>query len=298
MQVLNVLFFFMNYSKDFNNKLSRANIRLLLLAFISFFASCTQNNVNKDNSLKKYFDENNVTGTFALLDNGTGEFTVYNLARYRDSAYLPASTFKIINSLIGLQTGKVTNDSMIIPWDGVTRRIADWNKDLNMYDAFRVSSLPYYQEVARRIGRDTMQFWLDSLHYGSGKKDTLFKIKGAVDSFWIDNSVKITPDENLGLVKKLYFNELPFFKLYQEKVKNAMLFENNANYKLAYKTGWGFTEQNHSLGWIVGWIEENKHPYFFVLNVESADPNYDMMPARMKILKDILTQLGFFEGKM
>lgn len=271
---------------------------LFISLLIVFLAACTQNNVKQDDSFKKYFEEHHLTGTFAIMDNGTGVFTVYNLLRYRDSSYQPASTFKIVNSLIGLQTGSITNDSMVIPWDGVTRSIAAWNKDLNMYDAFRVSALPYYQEVARRIGRDTMQSWLDSLHYGAGKNDTLFRIRGPIDSFWIDNTLKITPDENLGLVKKLYFNELPFFKLYQEKVKNAMLFENNANYRLGYKTGWGFTEKNHSLGWIVGWIEENQHPYFFVLNVESPDPNYDMIPARMKILKDILKQMGFFEGKM
>lgn len=264
---------------------------------IMIFSSCSQNNVKKDESLKKYFDEKNLTGCFAIMDNGTGNFTVYNLPRYRDSSYLPASTFKIVNSLIGLQTGIISSDSMIIDWDGVNRR-PDWDKPLTMYEAFRVSSLPYYQEVARRIGKDTLQFWIDSIHYGSGKKDTTFIIKGAVDSFWLNNTLKITPDENLGLVKKLYFNELPFFKLYQEKVKNAMLFEDNANYRLAYKTGWGFTEKHHSIGWVVGWIEENQHPYFFVLNVESPNPNYDMYKARMEVLKNILKQLGFFEGKM
>lgn len=260
--------------------------------------SCTQNNVKQDNSLKKYFDEHQLNGTFALLNNGTGEFTVYNLARYRDSAYLPASTFKIVNSLIGLQTGIISSDSMVIPWDGIQRAVPEWNKDLTMYQAFRVSAVPYYQEVARRIGKEKMQYWLDSLHYGAGKKDTLFKIRSAIDTFWLDNTLKLTPDENLGLVKKLYFNELPFFKLYQEKVKNAMLFEDNSNYKLAYKTGWATTEKSHALGWIVGWIEENRHPYFFVLNVESPDPKYDLTTVRLKILKDILKQLGFFEGKM
>lgn len=275
-----------------------SNMFFWLFLFVALLASCTQNNVKQDNSLKKYFDEHNLTGCFAIMDNGTGIFTVYNLPRYRDSAYLPASTFKIVNSLIGLQTGRISSDSMIIPWDGVQRPVADWNKDLNMYKAFRASAVPYYQEVARRIGKDTMQLWLDSLHYGSGRKDTLFKIHSAIDTFWLDNTVKITPDENLGLVKKLYFNELPFFKLYQEKVKHAMLFESNANYKLAYKTGWATTEKAHALGWIVGWIEENNHPYFFVLNVESPDKNYDMSTVRLKILKDILKQMGFFEGKM
>lgn len=246
---------------------------------------------------ERFFQENNLRGTFAMFNNGTGVFTVYNLKRYRDSTYLPASTFKIINSLIGLQTGKISSDSMVIPWDGVERSVAAWNQDLNMYQAFRASAVPYYQEVARRIGKDTMQFWLDSLKYGAGTDKKNYKIT-KIDTFWLDNSLKITPDQNLGVVKQLYFDELPFFKVYQQKVKHAMLFEDNANYKLAYKTGWAQTEQNHALGWIVGWIEENKHPYFFVLNVESDDPNYDMKEVRLKMLKDILKAYGFFEGRM
>jgi beta-lactamase class D len=254
--------------------------------------------VKKDNSLKKYFDENNVKGCFAMKDNGTGKFTVYNLARYRDSSYLPASTFKIVNSIIGLQTGKIINDSMIIKWDGTKRWNDDWNKDLTMYEAFRVSSLPYYQEVARRIGKDTMQFWMDSLKYGVKSVKDKVVIRSAVDSFWIDNSIKITPDEQLGLVSKLYFDQLPFFKSYQEVVKRAMLFEDKTNYRLSYKTGWGLDEKGNNIGWVAGWIEENNHPYFFVLNIESSEKDFNMTTVRMKILKDILKKLGFFEGKM
>ncbi|MEO7923337.1 MAG: penicillin-binding transpeptidase domain-containing protein [Chitinophagaceae bacterium] len=269
-------------------------IILSCLFVVVVLSSCSQNNVKKDKSLEKFFTENKVEGCFALMDNGTGKFTVHNLARYRDSSYLPASTFKIVNSLIGLQTGKISSDSMLIKWDRVKRRVEDWNKDLTMREAFKVSSVNYYQEVARRIGRDTMQLWLDSLKYGSRKITT------TIDSFWLDNSLKITPDEELGLVKRLYFDQLPFFKTYQETVKSAMLYtgENNANYRLGYKTGWGFTEKDHSLGWVVGWIEENNHPYFFVLNIESTDRNFDMSVVRVKMLKDILKHLGFFKGKM
>jgi beta-lactamase class D len=268
------------------------------LATAVLIISCSQNNVKQDKSLKKYFDTEKVEGCFALMNNATGKFTVYNLARYRDSSYLPASTFKIVNSLIGLQTGKIVNDSMVIPWDGVKRWNEDWNKDLTMYEAFRVSSLPYYQEVARRIGKKEMERWLDSLKYGAKDMNEKGTIRSAIDSFWIDNSLKITPDQQLGLVKKLYFNQLPFFKSYQEIVKRAMLFEDNSNYRLGYKTGWGTSEKNHAIGWVTGWIEENNHPYFFVLNIETADKNIDMVSVRMRILKNILTQMGFFEGKM
>jgi beta-lactamase class D len=264
---------------------------LFLLLFACFY-SCSPNNVKIDNSLKHFFDENHVVGTFALFDNGTGQFTIYNLKRYRDSAFLPASTFKIVNSLIGLQTGKITSDSMIIKWDGIERPVKEWNRDLTMYEAFRVSAVPYYQEVARRIGKDTMQLWLDSLSYGTRK------IKTRIDTFWLDNSLKIKPDEQLGLVKKLYFHQLAFFEPYEDMVKRAMLFEDNSNYKLSYKTGWGRKENGEHLAWVVGWIEENKHPYFFVLNFESSDPNADIPAIRMSMLKGILKQLGFMEGKM
>ena len=268
---------------------------LVLLVPVLFFAACSMNNVTTDESLKKYFDEHQVEGTFALLDNGTNEFKVYNLPRFRDSSYLPASTFKIINSLIGLQTGKIVNDSMIINWDGIDRGRSECNRDMNMYDAFRISCPPWYMELARRIGKDTMQTWLDSLGYGK-KENGQFEIKENLDTFWLDNSVKITPDEQLGLVKKLYFNQLPFHRVNQEIVKNAMLFENNANYKLSYKTGWGSRENGNQLCWIIGWIEENRHPYFFVMNIESPDKSIDMAGIRIKMLKDILTQYEFFKG--
>jgi beta-lactamase class D len=282
-------------------KLKFIKTRSLLLLLITNFSlltifSCSPNNVKTDDSFKKYFDEHNVTGTFGLYDNGTGRFLIYNLSRFKDSSYLPASTFKIVNSLIGIETGRIVNEKMVIKWDGVVRKFPngdtakDWNKDLTMEEAFKVSALPYYQEVARRIGKDTMQFWLDSLKYGT------HKITTKIDSFWIDNSLKITPDEEMGLVKRLYFGQLPFQKRTQDIVKKVMLQENTANYRLSYKTGLGYRENGNVLGWIVGWIEENKHPYFFVLNIEGAHDT-QIIQARLEILKSILKQEEFFQGK-
>jgi beta-lactamase class D len=277
--------------------ISTGSLLLLLIISCQFLiTACSPNNVKTDNSLKAYFDKYHVTGTFGLYDNGTSEFLIYDLSRFKDSAYLPASTFKIVNSLVALETGRADNEKMLIKWDGRVRvfpggdTATAWNKDLTMEEAFKVSAVPYYQEIARRIGKDTMQRWIDSLKYGNKK------IGGAIDTFWLDNSLKITADEEMGLVKKLYFGQLPFQKRTQDIVKRLMMQEDNANYKLAYKTGWGFRENGNALGWIVGWIEENKHPYFFVMNVEGP-ANTDMKPIRIEILKAILKDNGFMEGK-
>lgn len=267
-------------------------MRFLLLALSAILLfSCSSNNVTVENGFKKYFDEQKSEGCFGLFNNGNGQFTIYNLARYRDSAFLPASTFKIVNSLIGLQTGKIVDDSMVIKWDGVVRSIPEWNQDLSMYRAFRYSAVPYYQEVARRIGKDTMQRWLDSLNYGTKR------LTSAIDTFWLDNSLKITPDEELGLVKNLYFKQLPFFDNYEDAVIKAMLIEDKPTYQLSYKTGLAKKADGTPITWVVGWIVENNHPYFFVLNMESKDPSVNLQEARMKVLRGILTELNFFKGQ-
>ena len=225
-----------------------------------------------------------------MLNNTDGEVRVYNMTM--DTArFNPASTFKIVNSLIGLQSGIITDENMVIKWDGLKRPRAEWNKDMDMKEAFKVSCVPYYQEVARRIGKDTMKHWIDSLAYGN------MNMSGPIDSFWLNNKLKISPDEQLGLLKKLYFDQLPFRKSVQQIVRNVMLQEDNTLYKLSYKTGWGFDESNNNIGWVAGWIEENRHVYFFVTLVRSPDPKIDMCSVRMDITKDILKHYGFLEGK-
>jgi len=235
----------------------------IVLASIWLLGSCTVNNVEEDDSLKVFFDEFNVDGTFAMFDNSRGQHVIYNLKR-DTTRFMPASTFKI----------------------------ADWNKDLTLAEAFNVSSVPHFQQLARSIGRDTMRAWLDSLSYGDEKMGP------NIDSFWLDNSLKISADAQVWLVKMLYFKQLPFRASVQEQVKRMMIKENNTIYQLAYKTGWGKTDSGNELGWIIGWIEENRHVYFFAMNLESSDHTIDMKRVREKILKNILTKQGFFQGKM
>jgi beta-lactamase class D len=180
---------------------------------------------------------------------------------------------------------------MVIKWDGVHRTPETWNKDMGMAEAFKVSCVPYYQEVARRIGKDTMKHWIDSLGYGNKN------ISGPIDSFWLNNNLKISPDEQLGLVKRLYFDQLPFRKSVQQMVRNVMLQEDNTAYKLSYKTGWNFDEKKNAQGWVVGWIEENRHVYFFVTFVKAPDATTDISAVRMNITKGILQQLGYMKGE-
>jgi beta-lactamase class D len=274
----------------------KINFAISLLLTLAI-AGCSVNKADLDSSLKKYFDEQQVEGCFTLLNNKTGKVTVYNM-QLDTMRFTPASTFKIVNSLIGIETGKIKDEKMIIAWDGEVRRFPNgdtahgWNKDLDFTAAFKASAVPYFREVARRIGNKDMQRWLDTLGYGNRQ------IGKAIDSFWLNNTLKVSADEQLGLVKRLYFDQLPFQKRTQQMVRDVMLQEENTQYSLSYKTGWGFDETGANIGWLVGWIEENKHPYFFVTLIKSANKQIDMAKVRLAITKNILTQYGFFKGVM
>ena len=263
---------------------------IFLLATIILFTACGLKKAKIDDGLKKYFDEQTVEGCFTMLDNRDGSITVYNLAM-DTTRYTPASTFKIINSLIGLEVGKITNEKMVIKWDGVKRTNEDWNKDMDMTEAFKVSNVPYYQEVARKIGKDSMRHFIDTLAYGNKN------MSGPIDSFWLNGNLKISPDEQLGLLKRLYFDQLPFRKSTQQQVRDVMLQEDNTAYKLSYKTGQGVHTDGDQIGWLVGWVEENRHVYFFSTLVKTKNAAVDMKKIRLEITKNILKNYGFLEGK-
>lgn len=256
----------------------------LLSVLLFTLGSCTVNRAKIDNSLKKYFDSSNVDGSFSFLNNQLGDIIVYNM-KLDTERLSPGTSFKILNSLIGIQTNKITNENSKLKTD------SSQNGNLTFKEAFQNSSLPFFQDLATQIGKDTMKFWIDSLHYGN--KNT----SGSVDSFWLDNHLKISPDEQLGLASKLYFEQLPFPKYDQQMVQDQMLLEDNTLYQLSYATGTGIDEKNNNFGWVLGWIIENRHVYFFVTYIKSPQKNIDMQATGIHITKSILKEMGFFKGE-
>lgn len=267
-----------------------------LPALAVLFSACSINNVTVDDSLGHFFDSAGVKGCFAFYDNGQGHFTIYNLPRYRDSAYPAGATFDILSSLVAFQNGVVKDNNTIMLTSDSTvddpahpggRTTVKVNYPISR--AFQSNAMEnnvVFGRLADSIGRDSLKKWVDSLHYGDQRLGTPPN----------GDAIKIPADEQLGLIKKLYFNQLPFFRPIQEMVRDMMKTESNTNYKLVYKTG-RVVYPDHVLGWVMGWVEENRHPYFFVLNVESPDVHADITGTGNQIVKRILSSMGFFQGK-
>ena len=235
--------------------------------FIVLVYACNPNNVKNDSAIAQLMDSAGMQGSFALLENGTEQFTIHNLSKYKDSAAAPLNTFFIIPALIGLDKGIVSHHDTL----------------LNLND-----SAELYKAVIAKIGRQQILKVLDSLHYGKGI--------ASADSthFWEDGSLVITPDEQLGLIKRIYFKELFFQKKSQEQLKKMILMEDNSNYRLSYITGVDTTAAKNT-AWVLGYVEENQHPYFFVLNTK-ANTSTNLTNNNINLLKKILLQQGFLKG--
>lgn len=172
----------------------------------------------------------------------------------------PCSTFKIWNSAIGLETGLVTDpDALFWKWDGQKRWLEDWNKDQTMRSAFAASCVPAYQALARKIGAERMQHWLDLLHYGDRN------ISSGVDVFWLPaperKPLLITPLEQAELIAQLVQGKLPFSPPTLSALKSIMEVKKTDKGILYGKTGTAGEKFNY--GWFVGYVESAGQTYAF-----------------------------------
>lgn len=225
------------------------------LAIILIFSAL--NCLGKDEirpEFKKFFDEYNLEGTFVLYDTNKSKFINYNPKR-AEQQFTPASIFKILNSLIGLETGEISGEDHIFKWSGKKYSNENWNRDLVLRDAFQFSCLPCYQDLARRVGERKMKKWVKKVGYGNNN------ISGGIDRFWIADTLRISPNQQIKLLRKLYENKLPFSKNNQELVKKIMLVEEKSNYKFYGKLGRGIIKEKN-IGWYVGFIEQKKMSIF------------------------------------
>lgn len=231
---------------------------------------------------QELFVSNEVKGAFLLYDLKNDTTVVFNEPRTK-IGYIPASTFKIINSLIALETAVIKDEDETIKWDGKERFAKIWNQDHNLRSGIKYSVVWFYQELARRIGEERMQYYIDSVGYGNQD------IRGGIDLFWLNGNIRITMQQQVEFLKKLYKNDLPFSQRSMDIVKDIMIHTKTEDYILRAKTGWA-ARIEPNIGWFVGYLERKDNVYFFVNNIDIN--NNEDLKARKKITMQILKKLN------
>jgi beta-lactamase class D len=235
-----------------------------------------------------------VDGAFVLYDMKNDHYVRYNEQRCRER-FSPKSTFKIPNSLIGLETGVVGDAEFVIRWnrekyppqaDWNQEPFIHWGKDQTLRSAIKYSVLWYYRELALLVGEERMKKYVASFDYGNED------VSGRIDNFWLNNRLKISADEQVEFLKAFYTRRLPVSQRSTEIVKDILVLEKAPTYKLSGKTGGGPIAEGIYIGWFVGYLETNGNVYFFATNIEGAS-FLEIRDRRVELTKQILTTLGY-----
>ncbi len=246
-------------------------IKMILLAIFSI------NLFANDLEIEKIFKNKEVEGTMVIESLNQNKSYIYNKQR-AETFLSPASSFKIPNTLIALNEGIVTKDSVIV-WDKKIREYEFWNKDQTLLTAFKSSCVWCYQEFASKIGVEKYKKYLKELNYGN-------KVVGNdVKNFWLDESLKINAFEQINFLKKLHKNNLPFKQNDIDALKNIMIDEKTSNYTIRSKTGW-----EGRYGWYVGYVETKDDVWFFAMNIDTKSK--DDLPKRKTITLETLRLKG------
>ena len=209
--------------------------------------------------LSSYFKE--YDGSFVLLDLESGHYQVYNDANSKKRVS-PDSTYKIISSLVGLETEVVTNENAQMEWDGTIHPFEQWNKDQTLTSATINSVSWYFQKVDSLVGKTRIESYLKQMGYGN------VDLSGGINEFWLESSLKISPIEQVKILEKLYTYELPFSRRNIDIVKKTIKLSDQDKITLYGKTGTGIVNGNQLNGWFVGFVESKGKVFAFATNIQ------------------------------
>ena len=241
-------------------------------------------------NLQSIFSGHGVDGSIVILDLDSNQLT---FSDWDDAnrGTIPASTFKICNSLIALEEKVITPDT-VLPWDGKDKAfkgnvVPSWNADTNLESAFRNSTIWFYVELSRRIRRSTYARYLKACGYGN------FNVREKGDDFWNYGNMEMSPKNQVEFLAKLYRGELPFDKKNMALVKSYMRMNADGAYALSGKSGWGIKDGT-DIGWLIGFLETDSGVYIYATRItaDSTRVPKDFGKLRSTITLEAFRQLG------
>lgn len=210
--------------------------------------------------LGEHFRALGLRGTFVLYEPASERLQVYQAERAA-TRYTPASTFKVFNTLAGLDSAAVRDVDEVLPYGGKPQWMKVWERDMGLREAMRLSNVPIYQEVARRVGATRMQAYLQNVGYGNAQMGKV------IDRFWLDGPLAISAIEQTQFLARLAQRQLPFSQAAMQATEEIMQIDRSPEYTLYAKTGWAANSQP-GVGWWVGWVARQGKLYSFALNVD------------------------------
>lgn len=258
---------------------------LLFLTTLLLTGGCGAVEMREEPGWGRFFESRKLTGTMVVLDEAKGVIHVWNLKR-AETPFSPASTFKIPNALIALDAKVVKDPDEVIPYGGTQEFMKEWERDMNLREAMKLSNVAIFHQVAKRIGLERMRKNL--IAFGYGNKETGGDIGRR---FWINGPLQISAMEQLGFLTKLAKGELPVSAKSVSQVKEITLYGEKNGAVIHAKTGW-IGKQEPQTGWWVGWLEKEGEIYPFAMN--AVIPTMEEAKLRIPVALDCLEAMGIY----
>lgn len=232
------------------------------------------------------FNQAQVVGSTLVYDESTNTYYSNN-TNWTKSRFLPASTFKIPNSMVALETGVIESDTTVIPWNGKKHRFKVWEQDLTLKEAFHYSCVPCYQSIARKVGLTRMKEQLAKLNFGQMEVSD-----STLDLFWLEGNSSINSYEQIDFLKRFNHSELPITNKTESTMKDLMIITQNDSITLRGKTGWS-NQGGINNGWFVGYVERDNKTYYFATNIEPLNtlPLKEFAALRKTLTYSVLEQV-------
>jgi bla regulator protein BlaR1 len=257
---------------------------LSILAMNKETHSFSNNNVEyKDYS--SLFDE--FSGSFVLFDSRMKKYTIYNREE-STTRFAPASTYKIFSALFALESKIITRDNSEMTWDGTLYPFEEWKQDQDLFSAMESSTTWYFQNLDQQIGKKKLQNYYEQINYGNGD------LSGDITNYWLDGSLKISPVEQVDILKKFYNNEFAFEQSTIQTVKDSLFLEESNGNRLSGKTGTIDINGENVDGWFVGYVETVDNTFFFAVHIEGEKHSGGSSAAKLAL--SILEKEGIYQS--
>ena len=282
------------------------NITSLMVSFL-FFVACSPNKTTHKNQanfresntvlredFQKHFDSCGVDGSIAIYDYHKNRWIVSDTVKIKIET-LPASTFKILNLLILLESKTISDEDEVVSWVGSTDTVKygyrpEIYHNMPVKEAFELSAGWVFVELAKKIGKDKYREYLAKCKYGNND------LSQQETDFWNYGNFAISPINQVEFLHSLYEEKLPFSKRTIGIVKKAMITEKTEDYIIRAKTVWT-RENNTNTGWWTGYNETKNGTFIFATRL-LQDRKYkrsDFGTCRKDITKKIFKELKIIE---
>ena len=203
-------------------------------------------------------------GSFVLYDSAGKTWKIYDLARAQKRV-APDSTYKIYAALHGLEEGVISPEESEMEWDGRSCPFAEWERDQNLTSAMHNSVNWYFQRIDAGLGTGAVRKFLKKIHYGN---ETVGR---DLALYWTDQTLKISPVEQVELFRKLYEHMLPFSDENMDAVIDALYLGFSYTVTLYAKPVTGLLYNKNVNGWFTGCLETSGNVYYFAVNIQSDE---------------------------